>query len=147
MSTYRINTGKIVYETLNTEVIAIDFHTGNYYAIVHVAKQIWQLIEKQVPLQAIAELIAKQYSSDPDEVFLDVKLFIEQLLEDGLIELVSDVETFAEVSPEMEIAPHGWEYSPPSVQKYEDVRNLLLLDPIHEVTEGGWPQKADSSIN
>jgi tyrosine-protein phosphatase YwqE len=147
MPTYRINTQKIVYEILNTEVIAIDFHTGNYYAIVHIAKQVWQLIESQVPLQRIAQLLAKQYSSDPDEVLLDMKLFIEQLVEEGLVELVADTECSAEAPDVMEIAPSGWEYSAPTLQKYEDVRNLLLLDPIHEVTDAGWPQKADIPSN
>jgi hypothetical protein len=28
------------------------------------------------------------------------------------------------------------------LQKYTDMADLLLLDPIHEVDEQGWPQPA-----
>jgi hypothetical protein len=27
------------------------------------------------------------------------------------------------------------------MEKYEDMRDLLVLDPIHEVDEGGWPTR------
>ena len=30
-------------------------------------------------------------------------------------------------------------YTAPAVQKYDDLEDLLLLDPIHEVDEAGWP--------
>ena len=30
-------------------------------------------------------------------------------------------------------------FVPPSLHKYVDMQELLLLDPIHEVDETGWP--------
>ena len=29
------------------------------------------------------------------------------------------------------------------MEKYDDMQELLLLDPIHEVDEAGWPVKKD----
>ena len=36
----------------------------------------------------------------------------------------------------------GAYYSKPFLQKYTDMAALLLLNPIHEVDEQGWPQPA-----
>jgi hypothetical protein len=30
-------------------------------------------------------------------------------------------------------------FAPPIFERYDDMRDLLTLDPIHEVSEEGWP--------
>jgi len=30
-------------------------------------------------------------------------------------------------------------FQPPTLNKYTDMRDMLLLDPIHDVGESGWP--------
>ncbi len=30
-------------------------------------------------------------------------------------------------------------YAPPALETYTDMQELLLLDPIHDVDETGWP--------
>lgn len=137
MSSYNIQRVRIVYEVLNTEVIVVDFNTGNYYALIHVAKQIWQLIENQVPLDQIARLIADHYKLELGKVLDDVHPFIQRLLEIGLIEEATPTSS----TDPVQIESHVLDYEPPRVQEYTDVQNLLLLDPIHEVTEAGWPDK------
>jgi len=140
MKSYRICSSRIVYEILNTEVIAIDFHTGNYYAIIHVAKQIWQLIEQSLPLDQIGEIISNQYQLDLAKISADLELFIGELVAEGLIAECS-VEGFGTPIP---FDSEGWEYDAPGLQRYTDIQNLLLLDPIHEVTDAGWPEKLES---
>ncbi len=134
MIAYSIQRSRVVYEVLNTEVIVIDFNTGNYYALLHVAKDIWQLIEKQIPLQQITLLIASHYKQDLVNVSCDIRSFIDQLLEAELIELCVPDESAPQI-----IFQDG-DYIPPRMQTYTDVQNLLLIDPIHEVTEAGWPE-------
>ncbi len=137
MPSYRIPQPRIVYEILNTEVIAIDFQTGNYYVLAHVAKQIWQLIEQGMSQHQIARLLTSHYTREIDLVSTEVDLFIKQLLNEGLIELSDTVNEALDAA----IVPHGFEYNPPKIQEYTDVQSLLLLDPIHEVSEVGWPDK------
>jgi hypothetical protein len=140
MKSYRICITRIVYEVLNTEVIAIDFQTGNYYAIIHIAKQIWQLIEQHLPLDQIASVISAEYPIDPAKVSSDLNHFIGELLDEGLIEEC----TVSEFGNPIPFDTEGWEYDVPRLQRYTDVQNLLLLDPIHEVTDAGWPEKLES---
>ena len=38
-------------------------------------------------------------------------------------------------------------YVAPTLQKYSDMQDLLLIDPVHEVDETGWPNRpADPSV-
>ncbi len=137
MPSYRIPQPRIVYEVLNNEVIAIDFNTGHYYALAHVAKQVWQLIEQQIPPHQIALLLANHYRREIDLVAGDVEQFFKQLLKEGLIEETDS----APKDLAKGIEESNWDYEPPKLQEYTDVQDLLLLDPIHEVTEMGWPDR------
>jgi hypothetical protein len=38
-------------------------------------------------------------------------------------------------------------FTHPQLQKYTDMQELLLLDPIHEVEESGWPATACGSAS
>jgi coenzyme PQQ synthesis protein D (PqqD) len=136
MKSYCIPKERVVYEVLNTEVIIVDFSTGNYFALIHVAKQIWQLIEQRASVEQIERLLSERYKR---EVAADLQAFLNKLLENGLIQ-------YEEQAPAEEpiLSPsEGWEYDIPELQKYTDVQSLLLLDPIHEVSEVGWPTKSD----
>ena len=33
-------------------------------------------------------------------------------------------------------------YVPPVLEKFTDMQDLILLDPVHEVSERGWPHAA-----
>ena len=141
MQSYRIPQPRIVYEVLNTEVIAIDFNTGTYYALLHAAKQVWLLIERQLPLDQIAQVLSNHYKHEFSEVLADLQQFITQLLENGLIELAAETPDSPGSTELIQIDSQGWKYDPPKLLTYMDVQDLLLLDPIHEVTEAGWPAK------
>jgi hypothetical protein len=36
---------------------------------------------------------------------------------------------------------NGRPYSPPKLSAYTDMQELLLLDPVHEVDDAGWPSR------
>jgi hypothetical protein len=70
-----------------------------------------------------------------EAVLADLELFLEELVNNGLIEESDSVPVqMVNLSSSL-----GWEYDIPKLQKYTDVQSLLLLDPIHEVSEVGWP--------
>lgn len=132
---YTIRQPKIVYEILNFEVIVIDFNTGDYYVLTHAAKQIWQLIEQHMSHDQMVEILSLYYQKEASVLAGDLQQFIDQLLEKGLIEL-KEIE---EQRDPILIHSHEKEYFLPRLHAYTDVQNLLLLDPIHEVTDAGWP--------
>ena len=135
MISYIIRQSQIIYEILNTEVIVVDFSTGDYYALAHAAKPIWQLIEGRMSHDQMIEILSSHYQHSMDTIKADLQQFIDQLLEKGLIESI-------ELQEPLDPIPmifHEKEYIAPRLHTYTDVQNLLLLDPVHEVAAAGWP--------
>lgn len=114
--TYSINTSRAISETLDNETIIIDLETGCYYSMNAAGSAIWNAIGsgKAIPTQ------------DPV-----VGNFLKMLQDDGLIAQSE--------SNQNEIADAA-QFADPSLQKYTDMQEMLLADPIHDVEAAGWPE-------
>ncbi len=88
-------------------------------------------------LEDVAAQVATRYQIDPATARSDVERFAQDLATERLVELdeASDATAPAPLEPVATRLP----YVAPTVQKYDDLEDLLLLDPIHEVDEAGWP--------
>ena len=69
--------------------------------------------------------------------------FLEQLRKHNLITETSAVR--ADAGPEP-AADHRGHWEPPMLSVYEDMKDLLLLDPIHDVDEQGWPARKPDQV-
>jgi len=140
----RINTPKIVHETIDGETVILNLDNGNYYSLVGVGAQIWGFIESGAPAHDIIEKVKCDYESNGTDVEEEVNKFVSELRLEGLT--VSDnAETNAGFHwPAEKKAPgvNGTKqtFTAPTLNKYSDMQDLLLLDPIHDVDEeAGWP--------
>jgi hypothetical protein len=77
------------------------------------------------------------YGSDEASVIVDFTSFIERLMEEQLIKAGNGDPKDWPLSKERQSEP----YLKPSFEKYSDMQEMLLLDPIHEVSEVGWPHQ------
>jgi Coenzyme PQQ synthesis protein D (PqqD) len=142
MSTrFKINVPKVIQETIAGEAVIVNLVSGNYYSLDKVGADIWGKIENGKSVEEILHLIPKTYKGDPASMEASVKNLIDELIQEELIvpaaslpggdlQSSSSSENESESSEEFEI---------PVLKKYSDMQDLLLLDPIHEVDEGGWP--------
>jgi hypothetical protein len=48
-------------------------------------------------------------------------------------------EGIKEFNAQVQPGPEKPRFEPPILRTFEDMQDLLLLDPIHEVDEMGWP--------
>ena len=136
IQTYRVNTPSIVSETIDGEVIIINLDAGNYYSLNNaVGVRVWTGIENGQSNDAIISALTRQYSAEPDTIQAAVTRFIADLQSENLIVPSSDANTGVTLPGD---APAG-EFEMPTLQKFSDMQDLLLLDPIHEVDETGWP--------
>ncbi len=124
---------------LDGELVAIDLASGSYYHAGVVGAQIWELASTQVEAQDIATRLADRYPG-VDQVIDHVGAFLDQLIESGL---VSEHETPGPVDgpPSQPAEPPAGSgaYEPPNLGRFDDMQQLLLLDPIHDVDQSGWP--------
>jgi hypothetical protein len=134
---FRINTPKIVNETIDGEVVIINFDSGNYYSSDTLGCEIWTLIEQRHSVDDIIQTVKERYSSDKLDLEESVRAFLGELELEQLVVSTKEGATSAPSLPERSDKQTVSE--PPKLHKFKDMQELLLLDPIHDVDDAGWP--------
>jgi hypothetical protein len=128
---YQIRLPQVVHETVDGEVVAIDFTTGSYYSLRGPAEAAWGALASGEPRspEEIAEAVEERCGGPSD---LDrVGSFLDRLVNEGLLERTGP----ATGSPDVDPGDLDFE-------KFSDMEELILLDPVHDVSEAGWPTTA-----
>jgi Coenzyme PQQ synthesis protein D (PqqD) len=139
----RVNAPEVIHETIDGEVIIINLASGNYYSVKGCGADMWDVIRQSnaTPPQIVAA-VAARFGNLAPEIETPVLRFLDELRNEGLI---VDDEASGESSPAVSFAaPNGPAssrgFEPPVLEKYTDMQDLVLLDPVHEVGATGWPQ-------
>jgi Coenzyme PQQ synthesis protein D (PqqD) len=137
-----VNTAKVSHETIDGEVLIINFENGNYYNLLGTGAAIWSMLECGTLLGDIVDAIDRQYSGDRSAIESAVGRFVDELYGEELVVHANghSPETAAR-APAAESGGNGERavFEAPALNKYSEVQDLLVLDPIHEVDETGWP--------
>jgi len=134
----RVADPQILSEIVEGEAVVLDLRSGCYFSLDTVASAIWARVVAEA---TTAEIVASlQATHDVDEATARdaVHGFLAQLRAEGL---VTDAPGAAEREAAPIAVPAGIRapFTPPVLTRYDDVQDLLLLDPIHDVDESGWP--------
>ena len=133
---FAINAAQAVYEVFDGEVLAINLETGKYYSMLGLSAEVWRWLIDGVRLGRIAGALATICSADRPAAAAQLETFVAKLAEEGLIVPGSASPAAAEpvLSQPLSAAPLTL-----AVEVYTEMQDLLLLDPIHDVEEQGWP--------
>jgi hypothetical protein len=123
---------QVVHETLDGETVVINLASGTYYSLEGSAADLWsRLLAGETPAESAATLAA-QHGGDATAVTGAIVAFQQQLFDQGLI-------TAQPVAAPMAGGDLGT-FEVPRLRIYDDLREHLLLDPVHDVEHGsGWP--------
>src|SRR6185503_4283480 len=138
---FRVNTPMVTHETIDGEAVIINLDSGNYYSLVDAGSFIWELIEQGASMSELQNLVAQTYHGNASDIDRGVQDLLVQLQQENLIVPVEGATAF-DVT-QLTQPTNGREkpsFNPPSLNKYSDMQELLLLDPIHDVDEAGWPK-------
>lgn len=128
--TYAISGSGIIHETLDDEVIIANLNEGIYYSIRGSGTLIWQFLIANHSLSSIEFLFSEKYNQP-----IALSSFIEELQKENIL-IPSKLSSASPVTP-------AWPatFQDPVLERYDEMKNLLMLDPIHEVDEQGWPHQ------
>jgi hypothetical protein len=138
---FRVNTPTVTHETIDGEAVIINLDSGNYYSLVEAGSFIWGLIEKGASASEVQNVLLQTYQGDAADVDRGVQELLAQLQQEDLIVPVDGTAT--EGPDQVTPSTNGHEkpaFNPPMLHKYSDMQELLLLDPIHDVDDAGWPK-------
>jgi hypothetical protein len=135
---YKINELRVISETIEGETIIIDLDTGNYYSVNKSAAIIWNQIEMNNPTNNILQSVLNFYDTNEDTAEKSVEEIIKFLITNNLI---SEVDLVVSLSKIEKISNNKKElFIIPKIEKYDDMKEMLLADPVHDVSENdGWP--------
>jgi len=122
---------KVSHECVDGEVIVINMDNGTYYSIRDSGADVWQLIDAGWNRDEVLALVAVEYC---DAASAAISLFLDELVSEGLV-------IDAAASKQARSVELPASFLTPRLEKFTDLQDLLLLDPIHEVGVAGWPHK------
>lgn len=140
---YCVNEPSVISEVIDGETIILNFESGHYYSFNGSASEIWQHVAAGSPVAAIAERVALHFVVDPDSIRGEVEDFVRRLEEESLIRRTQGGTAAVQPVPAAGSGDRPGTFSSPAFEKFTDMEELLLLDPIHEVSDAGWPRKPD----
>ncbi len=127
---YEVNRPDVVDESVDGEVLIVHLGTGTYYSSRGAGDAAWQMLASgRTPAEAATPLGQSEQA---------LQQFLAQLVAEDLLRPRSgDVSDIAELQP---VA------GPLLLEKYTDMQELLLLDPIHDVEQQGWPAAKEAAL-
>lgn len=144
---YQINAPHIVHEVFDdTEAAIINLKNGNYYSLDTIGAELWQLLEAGATVPEMTTALAARYDATPSALDAAARNFVATLQTEDLIIPVPAANGTTAPNPTANcllLTNDGPKkpFAPPVLERYNDMQELLLLDPIHEVEEAGWPQR------
>ncbi len=135
----------IVSEEIDGEVIIVNLGNGNYYSLSQSATVVWAGIQARATVEGLGHRLRGRYSGDPGAMDRDLAELLQALEAERLIALRNGAEAAAPTgvpasAAEAEAAGKMEAYLPPLFERFTDMGDLLLLDPVHEAEdEKGWP--------
>jgi len=126
-----------VHERFGEETVILNLESGCYYSVQATGNAIWELVCGGTSDAGIQRQVRQSYAGSSEAIVDATTAFLDQIVAEGLVDVTETAEAGDQAAPgPVESAP---DFVPPLLQKYTDMEEMLLLDPIHEVDEHGWP--------
>jgi hypothetical protein len=133
---YRISpSSNVSARSFGDEVIAANFVRGVYYSLLGPAAQIWEGLVAGVPRDRVVAEVSALSDAEPVAFAAASNTFVEALLAEGLLVEGPPAQEKAWQAMASSERPYGL----PALERFTDMEDLLLLDPVHDVEEMGWP--------
>jgi hypothetical protein len=126
---FTVNRPAIIDEIIDDEVVVVDLQRGIYFSIRGSGTAIWNLLVDSATVdEAILHVGAEGQAASA------VAEFVAALEQESLVRGVADQDSTSGSRPPLDVP-----FEPPLFERFTDMEDLLLLDPVHDVDEQGWP--------
>jgi len=133
-----VNAPMVIADNIDGEVIILNMESGKYYSTEGSGALIWQLLASGHDDEAATAKLGQLYDAGEEALCAAVTELREFFSAEELLREASAGEDCAAADI---TAPADRNFSHPRISSHTDMQGLLLLDPIHEVEDMGWPHK------
>ena len=135
---FAIRRPEVVSEVFDAETVVVDLVAGRYYAFNATATAIWSRLALRPTLDEVAAALTPAFGG-AELARAEVAPFLDRLVEAGLVLRTDgapeETTAAAAVPPALAAGP----LPPADFEVFTDLEDLLVLDPIHDLDESGWP--------
>jgi hypothetical protein len=142
---YRVNAPHVIAETIGGETIIVHLSTGCYYNLGGSAVDIWERIAAEQPLATITRELVARYDASLADIEAAVSGLLDELQGEDLVVGIDDEGAAVRTAPPAEPTSARAPFVAPSLSKFTDMQDIILLDPVHEVDARGWPHTNPAS--
>ncbi|HYI46716.1 MAG TPA: PqqD family protein [Actinomycetota bacterium] len=138
---YRPAGDHVVAEKIDGEVLIVNLSTGFYYSLLNAAVDVWESAVLGGDRHQVVAGVLERFEGGEESMAGPVDTVLGQLLDENL--LVDDPSVALR-----DARPSNGKrlFKAPVFEKYDDMQDLILLDPVHEVDpEQGWPRAKDDT--
>lgn len=131
---YSLRQPEVTLETFEGESIVIDFASGCYYSLSVSASEMLTLLASGATPSEVAARLGARHHEPSARLAADLDGLVGRLLAERILV----VREGAAPALETPLPPPAAAYQPPCLERFEDMREMLLLDPIHELDQATW---------
>ncbi len=142
---YQINRANVVYEIFENEVVIINLDNGNYYSYDGIGTEIWNQLTQEITIDRISQSLSDIYPSiHLDDLKTIINKSITDLDRENLLissETKNNQEIIESFKSNQDNRGNNNNIKMPTLQRFTDMQDFLLVDPIHEIDYEKWPEK------
>ena len=128
---YQVNSPDVVAEVVDGEAVIVNLRNGNYYSLDGVGAQIWALLVEQISVDQVVTTIQQNYAGDAAEMEQGIVRLVEELCGEQLLVQADDASASSTPAGAAHASAIRPAFAPPALNKYTDMEDLLLVDPVH----------------
>ena len=141
-SRFGLYNSNIVSEEFGNEVVIVNLDSGIYFSLRNTAVLVWLRIQNSYSIEEIINDFQLIFEEEKNVIIEKVEKFISDLVENKLILEKTDLAlqsiTFDANIPKIK-------FDQPVIEIFSDMQEILLLDPVHDVDQAGWPVVKDEN--
>lgn len=131
-----MNAPAVVSETIAGETIIMHHGTGHYFDTSGAGTTLWEAIEAGgADMATLTAMLIERHRAGPTEAAAAAERFAALLGQHDLVRTAPAREDPPAAGPVCGTEP----FEEPVLGVHTDLADMLLLDPIHDVGEAGWP--------
>lgn len=139
---YRVNEPQIAHECVDGEVVIINLRTGDYYSCRDAAADAWTMLASGASEAEAVAALSRRAGAGTADVAADVAGFVAALRGEDLLVPAESAAIATQVAADS--GATAVPYAAPVFEKFSDMADLILLDPVHDVSAEGWPHAREA---
>ena len=79
---------RVLSNSIDSETVLLNIQKSSYYGLDSIASRIWAIVAKPVQLEDLIQTLLEEYDVGRDACITDVLPFLQDLVDEGLIERI-----------------------------------------------------------